>query len=289
MDNLKHMDSVSILDRGIEIDLGDDSISLGYLALLSTLAHRPPPQGFGNGVVAELARTCVSALCPQTGRVMIDPVLAADDCTYERSSVTEIFKRQKEICEQARQSFGSRSSANEALPSAMLLSEQGSAHGGTASANEALGTAFNSGSKKNDQSDHWEAWQRWECPLGQGLIVDKTLRGNVAMRKTVRDALIELIKSNRATNTELSTPRDVVTIDKLSEAFSKLDPLREVLKRSLDGKTPPMIVVVGTPLCMQATDRFSVLSSACTFNIRVASLWQDLRAPVRARSLSGSP
>ena len=76
------------------------------------------------------------------------------------------------------------------------------------------------------------------------------LTPSLEMRHKVAEALKSLIAALRVNHEdhehhEDPLPEEISSIDQLSKAFSKLDPLRDLLKQSLNGKTPPMVVVIG--------------------------------------------
>ena len=79
------------------------------------------------------------------------------------------------------------------------------------------------------------------------------LTPSLEMRHKVAEALKSLIAALRDNHEaqeaqeaqEDLSPEEISSIDQLSKAFSKLDPLRDLLKQSLNGKTPPMVVVIG--------------------------------------------
>ena len=83
-------------------------------------------------------------------------------------------------------------------------------------------------------------------PSGEKMAMDAMLESDHARLNELVHHLKAMLQQHVAQQpgAPQEAPR-VKSIDELSIAFSQLDPLRELLQTSLDGWTPPMIVVVG--------------------------------------------
>eukprot|EP00421_Protoceratium_reticulatum_P033999 CAMPEP_0168479388 /NCGR_PEP_ID=MMETSP0228-20121227/63446_1 /TAXON_ID=133427 /ORGANISM="Protoceratium reticulatum, Strain CCCM 535 (=CCMP 1889)" /LENGTH=260 /DNA_ID=CAMNT_0008495675 /DNA_START=13 /DNA_END=792 /DNA_ORIENTATION=+ len=146
-------------------------------------------------------------LCPITGQIMDDPVLAADRFNYERAAI-EAWLETRSESPQTKQPMGKALVTNEVLRKAI----------------EEFKNVGMGGMPDGDRLITWDT--HGQQPIGEKRSATMEGCTQPKRRRVVGDSRVSMSQA-------------------MSKAFRELDPLRDLLRSVLDGWTPPKVVVIG--------------------------------------------